>query len=479
MEKELKTAAAYIRVSTDRQTELSPDSQLRIIKEYAKQNGYNIPSEYIFREDGLSGKYVKKRPQFIEMIGLAKQKPAPFSTILVWKFSRFARNQEESIVYKSMLKKNDVSVISCSETLDEENPFSSLIERIIEWMDEYYSIRLSGEVLRGMSEKVKRGQPVTIPSFGYDIVDKQYVINEEKAAIVRKIFTDYIDGKSSMQIASELNEIGVKTTRGNPFENRTIDYILKNPVYIGKIRWNQNGKTDYRYSNNKDIVYTQGVHKSIVSDEIFYKVQNLIEANGRKQRKGIHNNIKQEYMLHGLIKCSNCGSALAYSNKGLQCIKYSKSICKQSHYINLTNINNLVILGLEQVFENKDFKLSVKSLSQTVADCIDYTNLIEKENQKIQRIKNAYLEGIYTVEEVKEYKKSVEDKIKNLSSRQVQLKQEKTKPRKENVKEKKNFLATLKSPAISEKEKNEILKSFVDCIVFNRSTSSVDIFLYI
>lgn len=77
--------------------------------------------------------------------------------------------------------------------------------------------------------KVKRGQPVTIPSFGYDIVDKQYVINEEKAAIVRKIFTDYIDGKNSMQIASELNEIGVKTTRGNPFENRTIDYILKIP----------------------------------------------------------------------------------------------------------------------------------------------------------------------------------------------------------------------------------------------------------
>lgn len=112
---------------------------------------------------------------------------------------------------------------------------------------------------------------MTIPSFGYDIVDKQYVINEEKATIVRKIFTDYIDGKNSMQIASELNEIGVKTTRGNPFENRTIDYILKNPVYIGKIRWNQNGKTDYRYSNNKDIVYTQGVHKSIVSDEIFIK----------------------------------------------------------------------------------------------------------------------------------------------------------------------------------------------------------------
>ena len=72
--------------------------------------------------------------------------------ILVWKFSRFARNQEESIVYKSMLKKDNVDVISVSEPLI-EGPFGSLIERIIEWMDEYYSIRLSGEVLRGMKEK--------------------------------------------------------------------------------------------------------------------------------------------------------------------------------------------------------------------------------------------------------------------------------------------------------------------------------------
>ena len=86
------------------------------------------------------------------MIALAKQPSHPIDVILVWKFSRFARNQEESIVYKSMLKKDNVDVISVSEPLI-EGPFGSLIERIIEWMDEYYSIRLSGEVLRGMKEK--------------------------------------------------------------------------------------------------------------------------------------------------------------------------------------------------------------------------------------------------------------------------------------------------------------------------------------
>ena len=110
MSKELKIAAAYIRVSTDRQTELSPDSQLKVIRQYAKQNGYIIPKEYVFRDDGISGRSAEKRPSFNQMIATAKQNPSPFSAIMVWKFSRFARNQEEAIVYKSMLKKNGVTV---------------------------------------------------------------------------------------------------------------------------------------------------------------------------------------------------------------------------------------------------------------------------------------------------------------------------------------------------------------------------------
>ena len=100
MDTELKTAAAYIRVSTDRQTELSPDSQIKVIKQFAKQNGYIVPEEYIYRDDGISGRSADKRPSFNDMIATAKQKPSPFSAILVWKFSRFARNQEEAIVYK-------------------------------------------------------------------------------------------------------------------------------------------------------------------------------------------------------------------------------------------------------------------------------------------------------------------------------------------------------------------------------------------
>lgn len=110
----------------------------------------------VFFEIGISGRKADKRPEFQKMIGLAKSSDHPVDVILVWKFSRFARNQEESIVYKSLLRKqSNVDVVSVSEPLI-DGPFGSLIERIIEWMDEYYSIRLSGEVLRGMKEKATK-----------------------------------------------------------------------------------------------------------------------------------------------------------------------------------------------------------------------------------------------------------------------------------------------------------------------------------
>ena len=75
-----------------------------------------LSNEFIFMDKGISGKKAEKRPDFMKMISMAKQKPAPFDVILVWKFSRFARNQEESIVYKNLLRnKCKVDVVSITE----------------------------------------------------------------------------------------------------------------------------------------------------------------------------------------------------------------------------------------------------------------------------------------------------------------------------------------------------------------------------
>lgn len=233
----MKTACAYIRVSTDKQEELSPNAQKRLILDYCKKNNYQISEEFLFIENGISGKKADKRPQFQKMIRMAKSKEHPFDIILVWKFSRFARNQEESIVYKSLLKKSNVEVISISEPLI-DGPFGSLIERIIEWMDEYYSIRLSGEVMRGMTEKALHGGYQSALPYGYRYDNSHSCpqIYEPEAKIVTIIFDLYNEGKSFLEIARYINLLGCKTKRGAAFEHRTIRYILENPFYKGYVR---------------------------------------------------------------------------------------------------------------------------------------------------------------------------------------------------------------------------------------------------
>lgn len=223
----MKNAAAYIRVSTDRQEELSPDAQKRELKNYAKKNGILITD--FFQDNGISGRKAEKRPEFQKMISLAKSSDHPYDMILVWKYSRFARNQEESIVYKSLLQKNNVEVVSITEPLI-DGPFASLIERIIEWMDEYYSIRLSGDVKRGMTEKALRGGYQSVPPLGYRM-NAEHIpeICEAEAVIVREIFRLCKERYTLTTIARMLNDAGYRTRRGNRFERRTVLYILQNP----------------------------------------------------------------------------------------------------------------------------------------------------------------------------------------------------------------------------------------------------------
>lgn len=232
----MQTAAAYIRVSTEEQTEYSPDSQLKQIRAYARTHRILLPDSLIFLDEGISGRSAKKRPAFLRMIGMARQKPRPFDLILVWKFSRFARSRQDSILYKSMLRKDcGIQVVSITEQLSDD-PTALLIEALLEAMDEYYSINLAQEVRRGMNEKFSRGGVVSVPPFGYRMGKERFEIDEERAPFVRRMFQDYLGGASFRQIASGLNEWNIRTTRGNPFESRTVEYILSNPVYLGKLR---------------------------------------------------------------------------------------------------------------------------------------------------------------------------------------------------------------------------------------------------
>ena len=124
-------AACYIRVSTEDQTEYSPDAQLRELREYAAAHGLLLDNRFIYADEGISGRKADKRPAFMEMIRTAKLPEHPFDVVLVHKFDRFARSREDSVVYKSMLKRCGVEVVSIREPLA-DGSYAGVMEAIYE-----------------------------------------------------------------------------------------------------------------------------------------------------------------------------------------------------------------------------------------------------------------------------------------------------------------------------------------------------------
>ena len=476
-----KTAAAYIRVSDERQDEFSPDSQLKLIRDYCARNNIELPDELIFYDDGISAKSVKKRQQFNDMIAIAKQKEKPFQMILVWKFSRFARNQEESIVYKSLLRKNGVDVISVSEPI-QDNPFGGLIERIIEWMDEYYLIRLSDEVRRGMTERATRGLPNTAPPFGYDMKDGQYIVNEEQAAVVQQVFELFAEDPNLHHIARYLNSLGLRNKYGNPFDNRGLEYMLNNPVYIGYVRWNPNGRSaSIRNYNNPEDILKKSNHTPIVSNEIFEKVKTIFENRKQTRQKYQRDNFqKNVFMLKGLVKCNTCGSTLVFSKNGLQCHKYAHGTCEVSHYVSLKVIDKMVIEELNRAVDNLSFDIHTAKKKVSSTPQVDYDSLISTERLKLDRAKQAYQAGVDSLEEYKATKTKIDANIKKLQ------KEKRSTAMEEAEIDINAFAATvsdvltiLESPDTPEELKNKALKSIVRKIIFHKPEKRIEIFFYI
>ena len=483
----LKTGALYIRVSTDKQEELSPDAQKRLLLDYARTNNIIISDDFIFLENGISGKRADKRPEFQKMIGYAKSKEHPIDVILVWKFSRFARNQEESIVYKSLLKKNNVDVISVSEPLA-DGPFGSLIERIIEWMDEYYSIRLSGEVFRGMTENAMRGNYQCSSPLGYRMKDGRPVIVPEEAAIIKRIFELYVyENKGMHSIAKELNESGCRTKNGGRFERRSIEYILKNPLYYGMIRWNYAERGRKKIKDRSEWIIKKGIHEPIISEKLWQSAANRYETEYHPKKQQPSGTYK--HWLSGLVKCSACGASLSTSlGKSpagktymyFQCYRYRKGTCSVSHQISAIKLETAVLDGLHEILASGNVSYEKIWINESAdTEQIRINRLLSRLDIKETRIKAAYLDGIDTLEEYKANKTMITEERNRILSELSSLKQgTKNGPETENfLKEIKNVYDILTSDA-DVAYKAELLRKIVTSIDYDRPGDTLTIHLY-
>lgn len=479
MTKEPKFAAAYIRVSTEEQADLSPESQLEEIRKYARREGYVLLEDQIYADEGISGKKADKRPGFQGMIAAAKEKDRPFDVLLVWKFSRFARNQEESIFYKSILRsKCGVDVISVTEPII-AGPFGSLIERIIEWMDEFYSIRLSQEVKRSMTVNAANGKPQAPPPFGYTMDSGKLIINEQEAKYVRYIFDNFINGSGLYKIAKELNDFGVRTHRGNKFENRTVEYIIRNPVYIGKIRWNPTGRTRRDYSN-ENIITADAEHEPIVTQKVWDTAQHRMDEVKAQWGYKSRPTYELKGWTSGIVRCASCGATLVFSKPHYyKCNNYARGSCKHSQHIRADLLEQAIIERLETDL-NRPNHLSIKKVYSNGnggEQLSRYGVMLNQLQSKKNRLKDAYLSGVIelaeyaaTKDELDKHEKEIQSEISRIESRADEQYLA------ENIRQKLNeALQTLKSPDATLQQKNNAAHSVIEDCTFDKTANLLKI----
>lgn len=474
-------AAGYIRVSTEDQTEFSPEAQRKALARYAQANGLDLNPQYLFVDEGISGRQAARRPGFMAMIAAAKQKPAPFQVILVHKFDRFARSREDSVVYKAMLRREcGVRVVSITESIEDDR-FSVILEAMLEAMAEYYSINLSEEVKKGMTEKALRGQLQAAPAFGYRVQNGELLPVPEEAAVVRELFARCQAGQGCYTLARWLNETGVRTRRGRLWESRGVEYLLRNPVYMGCLRWNPGGKTHRAYST-PGLIVAPGSHQALVDPGQFAAVQALLDAKKRRTRPRARPETELRHWLSGLVRCAACGATLSFvAPHYFKCSGYLKGRCRTSQHIAATALEQAV---LERLRLDTAASPGLRALPITTAAEPDTVMALNRQQAQIQkrldRLREAFLAGADTLAEYQTEKAALLTRQQALSQRLAQLE--------DNSKENRNgvdsaaaqrigqVLADLDAPGLGITEKHRAALAVLDRCVWDKAAWRLQLF---
>jgi len=361
-------AALYARFSSDNQRNESIDAQIRAIKEFAKNNDIMIVGEYIDRAKSAT---TDDRPDFQRMISDSAK--GNFSLVLVHKLDRFARNRNDSIVYRMKLQKNRVSLLSVLEPFDDDKPENIILQSVLEGMNEFYSRNLSREVRKGLKENaLKCKHTGGSPPLGYD-VDKDtrlLVVNEHEAEAVRFIYKSVLEGNGYSSIIIRLQQEGYKTKAGKSFGKNSLYEILHNPKYKGFYVYNRASPADpYTKKRNshlenlpEDMIIIRGGVPAIVSEEDFDKVQQILEKR-KRQYRGIKKN-QERYLLTGKIFCGICGCSYTGNRKKssgnrapnitYRCNKQSRrtNIACKNREINRDYIEAFVVEQIEKAIFN-------------------------------------------------------------------------------------------------------------------------------
>lgn len=273
------------------QTDRSIEGQVSDCIAYAAENDIQIVDTYADRSKTGTN---DNRDAFQRMLKDSSKKL--FDCVIVWKIDRFGRNREEIAINKVKLKKNSVALYYAKEHIP-EGPEGIILESMLEGMAEYYSANLSQNVKRGIRVAAEHCR-ATNGSLGFGFKkgpNKEYLIDENRAPIVREIFARYAGGESIAMIIDDLNAREIRTATGGPFNKNSIRVMLQNEKYIGI----------YHCGN---VRIPGGVPAIVDPDTYQIALARFLAAKHNKQpRRKLD---RSRFFLTGKMYCAECGSGL-------------------------------------------------------------------------------------------------------------------------------------------------------------------------
>ena len=382
--------AAYCRVSTEKEAQIdSLEKQIEFFNEFTKKNGYELYK--LYADEGISGKQIKHRKQFQQMMIDAKAKK--FDKVVVKDVSRFARNTVDLLQSVRELKSYNVQVdfLNNGEVMEGGSEF---ILTILGAMAQQESANMSKRVKFGKDITAQKGRVPNLV-FGYDkIPNERYTlkINEEEAKIVKEIFENYVyKGIGTTKIAWDLNDRGIRTKKTkSKWVQTSIVRMLKNPIYTGRVTNKKSEVTDFITGTRKDLpeeewIVVERPEIRIISDELFNRAQEIL-AQRSNEFKLNNKREKTEYVFSTLIYCKHCGYSFRrikrkYKEDGPEYVRW---VCSGRNSMGVNHCPNTTVIDEEELLNA--IKTYLKSI---IKNKKNFMKAVEKEFEKITKLRES------------------------------------------------------------------------------------------
>lgn len=386
--------AAYCRVSTDDEKQkTSYEAQIGYYTEKINSNP-EWQMAGIFADEGISGTQAQKRPEFLKMIRLCRQRK--IDVILTKSLSRFARNTVDSLGYIRELRALGIAVISEKENINTLTAESKMLITIMSCFAQAESESISKNVSWGVRQSFKNGNvPMQYARLlGYRKGhDGNAEIISEEAEVVKEIYRCYLDGMSMNLIADRLDEKGLTTKGGSsPYRKMVVQRILTNEKYTGDALLQKTYVTDcitkkMRKNNGELPMYlVKNHHEPIISRSDFNRVQEEMARRSAKRTiadkltKTGQGKYSAKYALSELLICGECGEhyrRVTWTAKGFKEVKwrcvsriqYGKKKCHSSPTVDEQALHRAIVSAINEFCEVKDDV--AKALRESITEVLD------------------------------------------------------------------------------------------------------------